>query len=206
MLYHDYELDTLADNKAEQGCRAKLKRAANNYLSVGNQKKTLSAYQTADSFGHLRNDMNLTIVCINQGMLFFNKTLAETFEVVQGIEPDVKGKVPSSVLVKMLANRLDKIVKSIKERNQYAMDSYKWQLESAKSRGLQLPPMPVMIESPEFRTIDQLKSYFTQKIGYSVEHSMRKEFNKNIFTKPELTDKDVSDAMNLVIMGQVTEE
>jgi hypothetical protein len=208
MFATDAELDKLASHKSDIGCRKQLKEAADKYVPCGSHVNIVWTLQMAEEDGYLRPDIVLTVVCINQGILFFRKPLEEVRQIVQDITPQRKAKIPSKVLTRMTAIRLNKLKGYIREHNASAQAHYKWQLNMSNNGAASVPTPPVQFEMPDLRTIEQARNFLQSYNGnmqYYV-NKLKKEMERDIFSRPELTDSDVSFAMDLVIMGTVAEE
>lgn len=208
MIYSIPDLDKLANEKADDGCRPLLKAAANKYITCGDHSKIIEAYRIADTEGHLRSDLVLTMVSIIGGILFFNKSPESVWEIVREMVPPVKGKLPSTTLQKMVALRIKELIKMVRYQNQSYINTYNWQAEDAKKGGKPLPAYPTLIPEPDFKTLNELNHWLDNSpfpYKYEIER-FAKKFRKQVLNKPELTDQDVAGGMNLVTMGLVMEE
>lgn len=208
MFYHSNDLDSMASKKADEGCRQVLKRSADVVKPCGDHAKIISAYEIANANGHLRPEMTLTIVGLNQVLLFFYKDLETTTELIKAARPEIKGEVPKAVLIKMAALRLSNLVKEVKQHNYSQLQSYKWMVESYNKdpKNHFAPVAPVAINIPDLRTVESIRDFIKSNPKvYQIRHMLPK-FEKDLFSKSELTDNEISSAMDQVIIGLVSEE
>lgn len=208
MFYHDEELDKVANKKADVGCRATMKSLADGYTNTGTARKILLAYEQAEKLGHLRTDIDITMVCLSQGILFFHKKLDEVRSSIHNMVPPVKGKVPTVVLTKMVAARIQEIVNLVKGRNSNMLESHRWTTANARNAGQPPPPPPVLLPIPDnFRTIQSIRDFLSTQPRNAWEmKQMENRMEREVLNKPELTDAIVASAMDLVICGLVAEE
>lgn len=190
MIYYDNRLNILASQKSEEGCRESLKSLANYYSSKATYSRTLSFYEEAQERGHIR-DINLTIVMINGGVLFFEMTPQEAKKLILKATPKLKKASPPSILVRMMEKRIRKIHESVQSHNEIT--------GHLKNSG----------SIPDFRTIQSIRSFLSKtNLMYSEYYFSRilLDLEKHVFNKQELTDQSVSDAMDLVIPSLVMEQ
>lgn len=198
MVHYDDRLNVLASQKCEEGCRESLKSLANYYSSKAMYSHTLSFYQEAQERGHIR-DINLTIVMIKGGVLFFEMTPQKAEKLIFKATSKVKKASPPSTLVRMVEKRIRKI-------HEY--------VESFRQQGG--GELQVMLDSiPDFKTIQSIRSFLSKTCHntspsstyFEMRHFSRilLDLEKNVFNKQELTDQHISDAMDLVISSQVME-
>lgn len=210
MFQYSLSLDKIANEKADEGARAELKKSAYEYVSCGDHHKIVSTYELASRLGHLREDMTITLVSINQGVLIYHKPIEEVQSIIEAIEYKPKGKVSSKVLQKMTYRFLKSIHEIVVAGNAYEKQRYEWALQSQKNN-LNFPttiPAPVVIVMPEFRTVKQLNDWLidfanpgtlnktTSRWQFSQLH---KKMHKKLLRKPELADQDISGGTDLLI-------
>ena len=203
MFYHDTHLDIEASGKAEAGCRAPLKEAATEYIPTYDHEKIIQSFLIMNDRGYFRPDMCLTVVSINQGILLFHKPIEEVREIVRRVSPPVKGKVSSNQLQKMVAIRIERIHKVIKNTNDSRKQYHEWQKQNASKAS----PL-VILELPDFNTVQEFQEYVNTAQEYDLRGlaNIQKEIKRSLLSKPELTDADVAGGMALIVAGMVMEE
>jgi len=148
--------------------------------------------------GHIR-DIDLTIVMMRGGVLFFETIPEEAKKLIEKATPKIKKAPSDKILVRMMETRIRKIYESVKSHNNSIRENEKvWNGNSGLTGTV-----------PDFRTIQSIRSYLTDvRLAYADYELSRilKDLEKNVFCKSELTDQLVSDAMDLVIPSMVMEQ
>lgn len=219
-LFHDDVLDRLAQKKCDEGCRANLKDAADEVMRTGISNEIIQAMRIAEVRGFLHPDLTLTLVQINQALLFFKADEVSVKEKLTALTPRAKNPVPvpPKVLVKMCALRLKKLVEAFVAHNKNAEAQNKNRAEAlaeASAYPNRPPPwaantaMQVILPIPEeLRTIEAVKEILTGAEKYINKWTFReveKEF-AILLAKPELADEHMSAGWDLVLTGQVMSE
>ena len=124
MFYNSFDLDKLARNKCELGCRDALKNICTSYIKCGDVTTIINAYRIADSLGQLNPNLNIVAVVVHQGVMFFHDKPENVKKIIEEIQPIRKGRVADSVLVKMIHSRLEQLDSVIKNVNEYLKKSY----------------------------------------------------------------------------------
>jgi hypothetical protein len=197
MIYYDDRLNELAFNKSLTGCRQVLKDLATHYLGSQDYSGVLAFYKEAQDRGHIRTDCDVTIVKISNGVLFFDMPLHQVEEKLRDVKPLQKARVPDKVLVNMLAARIQRIHQNVRSNNGHR----RYRNQNLK---MNLPEDRL----PEFRTIESIRQYVkspTDNFLSCENKKVLRELENKMFCKAELNDGHVSQAMDLVITGQVME-
>jgi hypothetical protein len=187
-------LETLANQKCNEGCREKVKKAASVYF----QEDETDAFMRGMLYGIKLMSFNESVVTpIRKGILVFNnKTEQEVFELLSNI---TKQSTPRSVLVKMAATRIARLLELV--------DSFK---RDEQGR-FQMPEEREFwhnfsVESVE--TVDQFQKLYTS-LEKNVPRYKFKNYSpedyKEFLNRPELDDSIISDAWSLVKVKQVIE-
>lgn len=205
MIYHDIELNFLARNKAEKvpnGYRD-LKTYADRNLACGTHYRVVEALTSVDAFGYIQNEYDITLVAIPGSLLFFHKNLEQTREFLKEWEPKLKKKVPANVLVKMICGRFESLDKIINENNgtvrRYKGSQNNWYEKYQE------------VQYPEWRSVSEIREWTKAILDdrtvltfmYHDINSWWKKFQREILSKPELTDHDISSATDLMISSRV---
>lgn len=195
MLYHDYELDRLAYEKSETGCRDELKRKANKIWTFGRIWEVLNIYKFAHESDHLDWRKNLTIVKVGTNVMFFNQELESVRKMIEDMVPKKKRRLPSSVIQKIIVKRIREIHYHVHSMNRL----YETQVKATSS--------PILEQIPRFDSIQSLKDWFENNRGnrYAAHDVVRleKQFIRYVFSKPEITDDDVKAASDLVCVSEL---
>lgn len=203
MIHHLDSLDKLANDKANEGCRAELKKLADRFVACGNHDKMIETYRLADHLGHLNSSLVLTIVSINQGLLFFQKSPDDVKDLISKLTPTPKGRVGDLILTRMAAVRIKRIHDLVATNNNHNKQMYEWQVSQGKGN---IGSPPVYEPLPELRTIQEIRNYVDESKHPLFRWDWRKlkdRLEKELLNKPELTDENISLGMDLVIAGQV---
>jgi len=115
MIEHDGSLDFIAREKCEKGCRQQLKNMADHV--VDSQWLALETIQDMWQFGYMKPGLCLTLVSINQAILYFEKPLYEVRKLVEGLVPVPKKDVVGKILEKMALVRINRIMSEINLSN-----------------------------------------------------------------------------------------
>ena len=208
-LFHDVLLDQMAMKKCDEGCRPNLKDAADETMRTGISAEIIQAMQLAEARGFLHPDLTLTLVQINQALLFFKTDADSVKALVSVMVPKTKNSVPipPKVIVKMAALRLNKLVKSLHEHNRNASDrnaSNAAQAAAGQAWAMGQPPVPSLTVPDELRTVEATKRALQDLVNLRSwqARDIEKDFVM-LFAKPELTDEHISAGWDLVLTGEV---
>ncbi len=199
-IYYDDQLTALAWDKAEKGCRKPIKEGCDFYEVVGDSDKFIKHLQKADQMGFMKEDLVLTIIRVNQAVCFFKKPIEEVRKFIEGVQPVVKGEVGPKVLDKMVYIRLCRVKREIDQHNHYVIT---YPNHVSKTTGL--------MDFPELRTIQQLKEFL---VRFEIQHyngqwgakRLVNAFHKEVISKPELLDENVSRGYDLYTINGIMEE
>lgn len=205
MFYHDPHLNVEAAQKADSipGAAKELRGLADRVIPCGSPYTVVEKYLELEKLGYVKDTVSVTMVIIQGFILFFHSDIETTRQFIQNWEPKKKNKVPQNVLVKM-------IYKRFAELDSFAIHSNE-SVTKNKATGQAWFQNMVCVEIPEFRTISQFTQWaesFENKglrltyMGNDFPYWYRR-FKKEILTKPELCDQDISMATDLLISHKV---
>jgi hypothetical protein len=212
-LFHDNVLDRLAQKKCDEGCRDNLKSAADEVMRTGISNEIIQAMEMAEARGFLHPDLTLTLVQVNQALLFFKADEVVVKEKLMALTAKTKNSVPvpPKVIVKMCALRLKKLVDAYKA-HQMGVESH----NQRRAEAIATQPHSYWASAPietSFPVPDELRDVETLKAALDVmathfkawetrTRDLRKEF-EILLAKPELTDDHISAGWDLVLTGEV---
>ncbi len=208
-VYHDEKLDELANRKCELGARSEIKQHADEVRIIGDADVVIKTWEEASLSGALRYDFELTLVRIPQALAYFKKPIREVWTLIDGAQPKVKGKVGNKVLAKMIARRINDLLKEIKASNAAELSGYNFRRTNpnfSNVTGL-TKPVPFVL-SEDIDSITKLESEFerwSKSGGWGRDRPLR-HLRKALLNKPELTNQDVKDGYGMVLAGQVMSE
>jgi len=204
MIHRNSELETHINDKAEtiNGYRAYIKGLATRFMVCGSPDVVYSTFSKAQEFGYIPQ-MEVTMVWIGNGYLFFDgMTPPQVREMMERVKAPIKKATSSAVLQKMLAGRIREIHNLVEQENGFIARRNEWNNKNE-----------AMMAYPEFRTIQSIRDYFlpyeTSPVVSPFHHSMkmfRKRIEREVLSKPEVTDDDVSRATDMLIVNAVMAE
>jgi len=181
MLYTSYQLNNLAENKYDEGLQYELKKSADKVESVGRPSLFIQTYEIARDKGHLRPDLEFTLVAGKSVVLFYmNKKPDEVRSIIEGLKYS-KGKVAPVVIQKMLFDCLKDINDELASINNFRRTS---------------------LVIPMITTVKELRELNLDLNHWKLNNVMKK-IKMKILVKPELTDNDVMIARQLLAAHQV---
>lgn len=198
MLYDDQDLNSLVWQKVTDGCHPEIKKKSHFFPLKNN---VLEVYKRAFQLGHLKEDLDITVVPSQHGTYIFEMKPELVKPLVLNTQKPVKQSVPKKVLQKMIALRFNKTIEALKEINQNELSSYNFRRHSIGMTDVEVPVPHVF---PELRTIQQARDWYS--VGRISTTKVGSDFLDNVLSKPELTDQDISEAMDLVVVGDIMKE
>ena len=221
-LFHSVALDQLAQRKCEEGCRENIKEAADEVMRTGISDEIIAAMKIAEARGFLHPDLNLTLVQINQALLFFKINQESVKALISPMTAHKKNSVPvpPKVLIKMCAIRLKKLVEMFKAHNREAEMCNRNRLAgiadpsgphgwAARNAVVAIHPVPEELRTMEAVTTSLALAKANINQWYGNQGWAVKEVENSfavLIAKPELADEHISAGWDLVITGQVMSE
>lgn len=224
-VHSSYQLDVLAQQKCDEGCREQIKAIAVEVVRTGIAREMVQSMEMFQSWGWFRTELVVTLVRVNQAVLVFHEEPDSVMKKIGPMIPRTKKNVPTpeKVFVKMLATRINNMLKGIKSHNGWVQQSNevneKRQREDPHSNwAVSWKPEPVITIPDEIRSVQCLRdtvncpSYsksWTSRLRPSRAQWTFREVEKQmkpLFERQEMNDQVVSQAWDLVVAGEMMDE
>ena len=188
MIEFNSELDTIAREKCDNGCRDALKKASDHAITNQNPYKVTDLYLKMAEARHMREDLNILMVRTQSTVwCFYNKSVTEVEAILRDLKPG-RRKMTDPALTRMLHKRVSEIYRICAD----------------------LPTPTFRSEVPRFRTeVDTVDGLFgfceyllSGSYGWKFNRVIR-EMKRNILSRPELRSSHVKAAFEMIACNQV---